>query len=91
MLFRVPMCQPNASNLEEAIQMKYRKIFVANREDMKKAAMEQIPKGQNKNRQKFNERKKPERVYEKGDLIGMKRTQLANVGKLTRKYLAHVE
>ncbi|KAG5878072.1 hypothetical protein JTB14_031507 [Gonioctena quinquepunctata] len=73
--------------LEEATIQK----FNENREDLRAESKKQILKVQEENRRTYNLRRRKPRIYKKGDLVAIKRTQFGVGIKIQRKFLGPYE
>ncbi|KAG5889614.1 hypothetical protein JTB14_002004 [Gonioctena quinquepunctata] len=61
--------------------------FNGNKEDLRAESKKQILKVQEENRRTYNLRKRKPRIYKKGDLVAIKRTQFVVGIKIQRKFL----
>lgn len=65
--------------------------FTENRDELRIRAKENIAKVQQKNKRGFDKRRKAARIYKEGDLVAIRRTQLAPGMKPAAKYLGPYE
>ncbi|XP_025834577.1 uncharacterized protein LOC112905755 [Agrilus planipennis] len=75
---------------EEADEKETIDTFNENREKLREESKRQIQKVQDENTKRYNLRRKP-KLYKKGDLVAIKRTQFGPRLKLYPKYLASYE
>jgi len=73
--------------LKEMIEQELIQMFQDNRDEIRKAAKQQILVMQNENKHSYNLRRRPAATYEVGDIVAIKRTQLGGGLKLKPKYL----
>ncbi|XP_070072826.1 uncharacterized protein [Drosophila takahashii] len=73
--------------LKEIIEHELIQMFQDNRDEIRKAAKQQILVMQNENKHSYNFRRRPATTYKVGDIVAIKRTQLGGGLKLKPKYL----
>jgi transposase InsO family protein len=87
LLLGVPMRNPEDAELEEAVGEELRADHWRRRDGLRKQAKEAIAKVQEENRRGFNRYRKEAIVYEKGDIVAVKRTQFGSGLKIKNKFL----
>jgi len=73
--------------LKKMIEQELIQMFQDNRDEIRKAAKQQILAMQNENKHSYNLRRRVAATYKVGDIVAIKRTQLGGGLKLKPKYL----
>jgi len=73
--------------LKAMIEQELIQLFQDNRDEIRKAAKQQILTMQNENKHSYNLRRRPAATYKVADIVAIKRTQLGGGLKLKPKYL----
>jgi transposase InsO family protein len=76
LLFGVKMLRSEDILLQEVIEEQYAKLFIAERDELRKEAKQQIKKIQEKNIKNYNRKRKMAREYKPGDQVAIKRTPI---------------
>lgn len=87
LMFGVPMRNAEDQLLGAAVEEAVREDFKTERENMRTAAKHEIEKLQIENRLNYNQRRKPARIYQAGDLVAIKNTQFVAGGKVQAKFI----
>jgi len=75
--------------LLKEIMKELTQMFQENRDEIRKAAKQQVLALQNENKHSYNLRRRPAATYKVGDIVAIKRKQLGGGLKLKPKYLGH--
>lgn len=87
LLMGVKMRNPADLRIAEIIAEEAVDEFDAKRDEIREAAKEQISKVQEENKRSFDRRRRPARRYAIGDIVAIKRTQMAPGLKLRSKFV----
>jgi hypothetical protein len=90
-LFGVKMLRSEDIRLQEVIEEQYAKLFIEERDLLRKEAKQQIKKIQEENIKNYNRKRKMAREYKPGDQVAIKRTQFKTTAKILPKYLGPYE
>jgi transposase InsO family protein len=91
LLFGVKMLRSEDIRLQEVIEEEYAKLFIEERDELRKEAKQQIKKIQEENIKNYNRKRKMAREYKPGDQVAIKRTQFKTTAKILPKYLGPYE
>jgi hypothetical protein len=91
LLFGVKMLRSEDIRLQEVIEEEYAKLFIEERDELRKEAKQQIKKIQEENIKNYNRKRKMAREYKPRDQVAIKRTQFKTTAKILPKYLGPYE
>jgi hypothetical protein len=91
LLFGVKMLRSEDIRLQEVIEEEYAKLFIEERDEIRKEAKQQTKKIQKENIKNYNRKRKMAKEYKPGDQVAIERTQFKTSAKILPKYLGPYE
>lgn len=91
LMFGVEMKTALEVNINEILEAEMREVFMADRDETRTKAREEIVRAQSEYKRNFGKRRKKETEFNVGDLVAIKRTQFISGKKLANEYLGPYE